>query len=217
MKKLAPRVRKFIQEHSKLLDENKFTELYGELNSIGAEELTGQFTQVLFEANIPFLQHIESIVRNMFNGTIVNITTLPSNIKSIGTYGFREAYGLRSFTVPETVVNIASGAFRDCTNLTSIDIKAPTTCLYTSCFRDCVKLSNVTLPNTIERLNTHVFANCTALKKITLPKSIEYISDSCFVGSGLETIIYEGSEDDFNKIDGSQYITTLPLTLIFQE
>lgn len=215
--KITPQLKKFIDNHSKLIDENKFEELYSLPDIINTEGLKAQFTQLLFKAKIPFLQHMKILVSNMFSETTVDITTLPSNIGVIGLNAFKKADGLRTFTIPETVERIAAGAFMECANLTSIDIKAPVDGLYVSCFKDCVKLSEVTLPNTIKRLGASVFRNCTSLKTITLPKSIEYISTNLFDGSGIETIIYEGSEDDFNKISGSDYITKLPTSIIFQE
>lgn len=215
--KITPQLKKFIDNHSKLIDENKFEELYSLPDIINTEGLRAQFTQLLFKAKIPFLHHMKILVSNMFSETAVDITTLPSNIGVIGLNAFKKADGLRTFTIPETVERIAAGAFMECANLTSIDIKAPVDGLYVSCFKDCVKLSEVTLPNTIKRIGASVFRNCTSLKKITLPKSIEYISTNLFDGSGIETIIYEGSEDDFNKISGSDYVTKLPISIIFQE
>lgn len=215
--KITPQLKKFIDNHSKLIDENKFEELYSLPDILNTEGLKAQFTQLLFEAKIPFLEHMKRLVSNMFSGTAVDITTLPSNVESIGLQAFKNADNLQKFVIPETVKTIAAGAFDGCANLTSIDIKAPIDGLYVSCFRDCVKLSEVILPNTIKRLGASVFRNCTSLKKITLPKSLEYISTNVFDGSGIETIIYEGSEDDFNKISGSDYITRLPISIIFQE
>ena len=215
--KITPQLKKFIDNHSKLIDENKFEELYSLPDIANTEGLKAQFTQLLFEAKIPFLEHMKRLVSNMFSGTSFEITTLPSNVEIIGLQAFNNADNLRKFVIPETVRSIAAGAFMECANLTSIDIKAPVDGLYVSCFKDCVKLSEVILPNTIKRLGSSAFRNCTSLKKITLPKSIEYISPDLFAGSGIETIIYEGSEDDFNKISGSDYITRLPISIIFQE
>lgn len=215
--KITPQLKKFIDNHSKLIDENKFEELYSLPDIINTEGLKAQFTQLLFKAKIPFLEHMKRLIPNMFSGTSFEITTLPSNVEIIGLQAFKNADNLRKFVIPETVRTIAAGAFDGCANLTSIDIKAPIDGLYVSCFKDCVKLSEVTLPNTIKRLGASVFKNCISLKKITLPKSLEYISTNVFDGSGIETIIYEGSEDDFNKISGSDYITKLPISIIFQE
>lgn len=215
--KITPQLKKFIDNHSKLIDENKFEELYSLPDIINTEGLKAQFTQLLSKAKIPFLEHMKRLVPNMFSGTSIEITTLPSNVEIIGIQAFRNADNLRKFVIPETVRTIAAGAFNECANLTSIDIKAPIDGLYVSCFKDCVKLSDVTLPDTIKRLGASVFKNCVSLKKITLPKSLEYISTNVFDGSGIETIIYEGSEDDFNKISGSGYITKLPISIIFQE
>lgn len=215
--KLSPNLKKFINNHSKLIDENKFEELYRLPDIINITGLKAQFTQLLLEAKIPFLAYMRGLVSNMFSGTSLSITTLPSSVEIIGLHAFSGADNIRTLVIPETVTNIAAGAFIECANLTSIDIKAPIEGLYVSCFKDCVKLSDVTLPNTIKRLGASVFRNCISLKKITLPKSIEYISVSAFEGSGIETIIYEGSEDDFNKISGSNYITSLPISIVFQE
>ena len=215
--KITPQLKNFINNHSKLIDENKFEALYSLPDLHNTEGLKAQFTQLLFNAKIPFLEHVKRLVSNMFSGTAIDITTLPSNVESIGLQAFKNADNLRKFVIPETVKTIAAGAFMECANLTSIDIKAPVDGLYVSCFKDCVKLSEVTLPNTIKRLGGSVFRNCTSLKKITLPKSLEHISTDLFAGSGIETIIYEGSEDDFNKISGSDYITRLPISIIFQE
>ena len=121
--KITPQLKKFINNHSKLIDENKFEELYRLPDIINVTGLKAQFTQLLLDAKIPFLQHMGSLVSNMFSGTSLDITTLPSNVEIIGLQAFRNADNLRTFVIPKTVTNVAAGAFTECANLTSIDIK----------------------------------------------------------------------------------------------
>lgn len=215
--KVTSELKKFINNHSNLIDNNEFQKLYSLPDIINADGLKSQFTQLLIEAKIPFLNYLNRLVPNMFNTTSIDIGTIPSNVEIIGLQAFRGATKLTSFTIPATVRSVAAGAFEGCYNLKSVDIKAPIDGLFVSCFKDCSRLSNITLPDTLKKLGSSIFKNCTSLEKITLPKNIEYISTNVFDGSGIETIIYEGSEDDFNEISGSNYITSLPISIIFQE
>ena len=85
--KLSPNLKKFINNHSKLIDENKFEELYRLPDIINITGLKAQFTQLLLEAKIPFLRYMRGLVSHMFSGTSLSITTLPSNVEIIGLQG----------------------------------------------------------------------------------------------------------------------------------
>ena len=45
------------------------------------------------------------------------------------------------------------------------------------------------------------FRNCTSIEKITLSDSIKSIEMSAFLGTGLKEIIYQGTKEQFDKID----------------
>ena len=55
-------------------------------------------------------------------------------------------------------------------------------------------LSSVIIINT-QKINTNAFKNCISLQSITLPESVNSIAENSFVNSGLQTIIYEGTNE----------------------
>ena len=68
-------------------------------------------------------------------------------------------------------------------------------------FHNCGSLDTITLPSTVKVVKSHAFRLCEKLTKIGLPKSVNMIEDSAFAQcDSLSTVLYEGSESDFEKI-----------------
>ncbi|MCR5844946.1 MAG: leucine-rich repeat protein [bacterium] len=70
----------------------------------------------------------------------------------------------------------------------------------TTSFRNCTSIS---LPSTLERIGWAAFANDEKLKEITLPSSVARIDSEAFSNTGLETINYMGSEEQWAAVDVS--------------
>ncbi len=66
---------------------------------------------------------------------------------------------------------------------------------------------NVKIEHGITGIYTYSFRECSNITKIYIPSTIKYISvDAFWQCDSLDTIYYEGSEDEWNEIDGIHFI-----------
>ncbi len=120
--------------------------------------------------------------------TCINLTTItiPDSITSIGKYAFYNT-GLKSIVIPGGLRTVGDGAFYAC-GVKNVVIKSGVTCI-----------------------DTEMFAWCTELTSITIPKSVVEIERDAFDGcSSLTTVIYAGTEEEWNQIyigGSNEYLT----------
>ena len=81
------------------------------------------------------------------------------------------------------------------------EIKPGTITIADSSFERCSKLSSVKLPDSLKAIGNNAFWNCKNLTSISIPKSVEIIGDGAFKSTNITVINYDGSEDDWNKIE----------------
>lgn len=67
-------------------------------------------------------------------------------------------------------------------------------------FRSCYNLYNVDLGQ-ISVIGTKAFKGCTALIKVIIPKTVTIIASEAFADTGLKILEYEGTKEDWSKID----------------
>ena len=78
----------------------------------------------------------------------------------------------------------------------------------------------LTIPSTLDglpvtQISDYTFMYCTNLTSITIPKSVVKISSEAFTDSGLKEIIYEGTIEDWERIElGEQSSVSNALKLI---
>lgn len=74
-------------------------------------------------------------------------------------------------------------------------------------FEGCENLKNLVLPSTLKSIRFCTFQYCYALKSVTIPSSVEQIADGAFLNTGIEKLIYAGSEEQWDAVDkGAQFI-----------
>ena len=101
-----------------------------------------------------------------------------------------------------TVHHLGSGAFQSCVSLESIDLPNKLNMIDTYLFSGCRALTNISVPEGVYTVERQAFANCRELKNINIPSSVEYFGDRVISGcSKLETIVYAGSNDDWDNIE----------------
>lgn len=67
---------------------------------------------------------------------------------------------------------------------------------------NCSKVNSVVIPSGQTQIFSDDFAGCKSLRYITIPKSVKKINYSSFAGcSSLTDIYYEGTAEDWNKIE----------------
>lgn len=102
---------------------------------------------------------------------------LPSSLKTLGSSSFTDCDGLVSIVIPEGVTKLDSGAFNNCDNLES-----------------------VTLPESLRSIDVSAFGYCPKLKTLTFSVNMSYIGSIAFAYSGIETIVYKGTMEQWKNI-----------------
>ncbi len=70
-----------------------------------------------------------------------------------------------------------------------------------SVFNSCTNIESVYIPDTVTHIDIGAFYNCPNLTKVTLENNVETIDDYAFDGCNkLTNVIYNGTEDEWNKI-----------------
>ena len=73
-------------------------------------------------------------------------------------------------------------------------------------FKNCNKLKNVKISDNVTSIGWSAFYYCENLKSVTIPNSLTTIGSYAFYGcANLTDIYYDGTQDDWNKIDIREY------------
>lgn len=124
-----------------------------------------------------------------------------TEITKIPAYLCKSCNKLRNFVFPPNCTEIRHEAFRECTSL-SEEFVFPSTIesIGYDAFRGCKNVTQFKFKcgSKID-LGSGVFQNCYALKELYLPKVVELGSDLCKYCRDLETIYYEGSEEEWDN------------------
>jgi len=120
-------------------------------------------------------------------------------------YSFNNKFDLRSqitsFTFGDEVEHIPSFLCFGMPNLTSVTIPNSVTSIGGGAFRGCTGLTSVTIPNSVTNIGGGAFSGCTGLTSVSIGNSVTNIESDAFENSGVETINFIGSIEDWcNKI-----------------
>ncbi len=150
---------------------------------------------------------------------------IPNSITTIGSGALYKCQEITNLQLPNKLETIESHAFYFMNQITKIDIPSSVTIIEKSTFDTMEQLSSITLPDGITSLADNLFAYCTNLSEVNLPKNLETIGKETFyscesiiditfpvslkeVGyhafdlcSNLESIYYNGTKDQFDKIN----------------
>lgn len=214
---MIQRVKLFIEENSELLDKGDFEELYARIYPLYRSDLT----KILLDADIDPLPQMKHIPSSMYYYQDISSIDIPPNIQTIGSGAFSICYFLRDITLHEGLLSIGSGAFNDTTALKSISLPKSLTQLGSRCFNHstlteiripenvklipykcfymCTQLEEAFFEEGVTVLGPEAFRECTHLKYVTLPKSTRRITNYCFEGCALGSVLYMGSKEDWEK------------------
>ena len=127
---------------------------------------------------------------------------ISENVTCIAQGAFSYSKNLMSITIGNNVSIIGDSAFSWCTGLTSITIGNSVTTIGERAFASCQSVSNIIIGNSVTYIGTFAFSNCSSLKSITIGSGINSIESYAFYDCpNLSTVFYEGSSNDWNKID----------------
>ena len=136
----------------------------------------------------------------------VSITsvTIPSTVKNIGNYAFRNCSNLTKISLSDSVWEHSNGAgmiFTDSKNITELIYLEGVTNIKQNALSNFT-IKKVVLPESVEKIETYAFASCGKLETIIIPAGLQYdIEDYAFSGcNSLSEIYYTGTlEQWINK------------------
>ena len=132
-----------------------------------------------------------------------NLTTVNTTkaLMDVGERAFENCTSLRSFAMPgEHRQSVASYAFSGCTSLQSFSMVGyPGQAeIADHVFSGCRNLTQVSLSANVVSIGDNAFENCTSLESITLYNTIKEFGENVFQNSGLKTVYFEGTPEEWN-------------------
>lgn len=144
---------------------------------------------------------VEEIGTHSFDGCAgINSLTLPDSLITIGDYAFTKT-GLREITLGGKVTTVGAQAFSDCSKLTKVIIGDSVTSIGDHLFYNCYMLDFVKFGKGITVLSSYTFYDCRSLKTVILSENMSRIDSNVFYNVSVPDIFYEGTEDEWNKVD----------------
>ena len=110
---------------------------------------------------------------------------------------FRYAKNIQT-VICNDILYIKENAFAGCTNLKTVNMRS-VKIISEAAFSFCASLETVYMIN-VEVIGVGAFSLNTSLKEITISTSLQEVKDEAFIQVDRMTIIYNGSENDFNEI-----------------
>ena len=154
--------------------------------------------------NITIPNSVTRIENSLFTScSSLKSITLPSKLKYIDGNAFSGCRSLTNITIPNTVTEIGGGAFRGCSSLTSFKIPNSINRITARTFEDCKSLTAITIPDTVAEIRDEAFSGCSSLTSITIPPSVKRIGNHAFSGCESLNILYNGSNKQWEAINGS--------------
>ena len=157
--------------------------------------------------NCPSLQKIT------FNNNKVKQTSLDfyrAKVKSLPTItydknntsdyflNFKEYSGNTSVAVPASYGSDAHISYSfSSSSIKSVSFASGTKTIPEYAFESCSSLSSVTIPSGVTTIEYGAFYNCGKLSSISIPKSVSTIRYNAFANTGITTINYAGTRDQW--------------------
>ena len=187
--KVLPSLLKFIQDHSKSINDNNFEELYNLISYGHYDFEIYDFTELLLSAGIDPLPYMETIPDNFATYSEIMHRKFPNSIKEIGDEAFRSNLKLETVVFPNNLIAIGENAFRNCKELQEIILPDTVTYIGNSAFQSCNSVSKLHISTKLTEINKYAFDGLKNLKVVEIPDNIVKISLCAFYRcSGIEEI-----------------------------
>lgn len=165
---MTAELKEFIENSIELIEENNFVEIYDDLaydispGSTDQEQMIGEFTKTMLEADIDPLIHLPYIPVAYLFGQNISYFGIPYHVESIGNSAFQES-DLEAIVIPSNVQVIGIKAFCSCESLVSVTIKDGCTIIGDYAFMYCDDLREIFIPASVTTIMEHAFYNCDKL------------------------------------------------------
>ncbi len=161
------------------------------------------------------------IIETATNALVVGATNtiIPNSVVSVNSYAFINRKGLTEIIVPDNVTYIGHSAYYGCSNVVSVTIpfigeyadgsgKNRFTHIFTSS-TNTLGYEPITLRHLIVTKQKYYYdyslSICRYLTSITIPKDFEYFESCFFDWDSLENIYYNGTLEDWSKLQFEDY------------
>ena len=136
---------------------------------------------------------------------------IPDTITVIGHDAFHGCSSLEEIVLPDSITVIGHDAFSYCTSLKKIYMSKNLKEIGGTAFEYC-DFTEIIIPRGVTKIGYRAFINCNLLTTLYFPKSLKEIDKMAFWDCPIETIYYEGSENDWNQIKIWEYNDNLEVT-----
>lgn len=142
----------------------------------------------------------ESAFENI-NDTHADKIVLPKTLKYISKKSLAEISTVH-IELPGPVASLGESSFEGCEHLEAITLTEGITKIPYRCFYDASALKSIYIPKGVVVIEENAFTSCNSLSTVLLPSTLTSIEDSAFEHvDRLSTVLYEGSREEFDKID----------------
>jgi len=113
---------------------------------------------------------------------------------------FKDDNNIKSITISDGVVEFGDIQVFSFSGVENVYISDSVTSYSTSAFWGASQLKSIRLSKEATYLNTGLLGYTTSLKSLIIPAKVNKIAKQAFQNSGIETIYYESSKEDWDKI-----------------
>ena len=169
-------------EYAECLERDDFI---GLRNKILNDAPWSDVVTVLVNAEIDVLQNMDEIPDEFFQYSEITSINIPSNIKKIGNYAFKNCRELKTVTMSDSVKNTFNFIKTTCDDGSeqwAADVKDLNFEFGVGVFSECTALENIRLSDNIQNLPPRTFEKCSNIRELILPLNIRNISRGAFRG-----------------------------------
>ena len=127
---------------------------------------------------------------------------IPDSVKSIGSGAFCRCIGLEKATLPQKLTELSDSLIEGCVCLTEVNIPQSVTAIGENTFKGCSSLAVTSIPDGVKTIGKEAFASCAAVEELKIPTGVERIGESAFKGTNIESVIFDGTKEQWTKIGG---------------
>ena len=117
----------------------------------------------------------------VFEGTSLEHIVLPSKIRHIGKYAFKNCMNLKKAVILSNVECLPQGIFFGCSALTTVDLPDALKTISDQSFALCARLQGIALPQSTKDIGQMVFVGCTELNMVRLNTGLTNIQQGAFI------------------------------------